>query len=141
MRSVAEYLPEVTRDFVLSEWYYSDWDKCPHDAWVEAVEVFEKYSGERMEIREVGVRTRLLSASHRGHIHFEYLRVSSYELDGALASRGAKAPMHEDWLSDEVTLAGRGELEHEILFSSGTVWRIRCATISYRYSPTPIPSA
>jgi hypothetical protein len=44
LRAVAEYLPDETKAFVLSDWYYSDWHRCPHDAWVEGLEIGEDAS-------------------------------------------------------------------------------------------------
>ena len=32
-------------------------------------------------------------------------------------------PKHEDWLNDEITLAGVGEVEHEIVFRAGTEYQ------------------
>jgi hypothetical protein len=56
LHSIAHYLPQPTRDFVLSDWYYSDTDKCPHDAWLESLEIFERFSGERKERRDIHIR-------------------------------------------------------------------------------------
>lgn len=89
LKAVSPYLPAETADFVLSNWYYSDWEKCPHDAWLESLEITELYSGQRKENREIHIRIRLLAASHRGHIHFDYADVSSYVLDAArIIARG-----------------------------------------------------
>jgi hypothetical protein len=137
LKTIAEFLPAETREFVLSDWYYdfSNWDKCPHDAWVESVEVFENFSGERKEQRNIGIRIRLLASSHAGHILFTYENVFGYELkfspsirrwDGKLV-----LPKHEDWMCDEISLNSRGHVVHEILFSSGCVWKIEAERISY----------
>jgi hypothetical protein len=133
LQAVAEYLPEETRAFALSDWYYSDFHRCPHDAWVESVEIGETSSGERQQIREPWIHIRLLSASHAGHIHFHYEKVIGYRLEGEQLL--ARATAHGDWLADELTLGSDGLLVHEILFLSGTAWSIECSGIRYEYVP------
>ena len=118
--SVAEYLP--------------DFDKCPHDAWVDSLEIVEHASGERKQIREIHIKLKLFGASHRGHIFYSYANVSQYDLNARWLYCRTE-PKHEDWLNDEITLAGMGEVEHEIAFRSGTQWNIRCKSISYEYRP------
>lgn len=66
LRSIAEYFPQATKSFVLSDWYYADFDKCPHDAWVDSLEIVERASGERKQIREIHIKIKLFAASHRG---------------------------------------------------------------------------
>jgi hypothetical protein len=127
-------LPEVTKSFVLSDWYYADFHKCPHDAWVDSLEIVERASGERKQLREIHIKLKLFAASHQGHIYYTYENVSQYDLNARwLYCR--TGPKHEDWLNDEITLAGTGEVEHEIVFRSGTQWNIRCKSISYEYRP------
>jgi hypothetical protein len=82
------------------------------------------------KIREIHTRLKLFAASHRGHIYFTYENVSRSKRKVAPLPYRAQ---HEDWLQDEITLAGIGEVEHEIVFSSGTQWNIRCRSISYEY--------
>lgn len=94
LRSVAEYLPEATKSFVLNDWYYgyTDFDRCPHDAWVESLEIVEHASGERHQIREIHIKLRLLASSHRGHIYFTYENVPiRSECKVALLSHGPQA--------------------------------------------------
>ncbi len=134
LQAVAEYLPDETRAFALSDWYYSDFHRSPHDSWVDSVEIGEDASGERHQNRQLWIRIRLLSGSQAGNIHFHYTGVTSYHLDGEwpLNRGGAK---HGDWLADEITLASGGQLLHEISFSSGIAWRIQSGSIRYEYLP------
>ena len=134
LQSVAEYLPDETKAFALSDWYYSDLHRSPHDAWVDSLEIGEDSSGERQQNRALWIQMRLLSASHAGHIHFHYKGVTGYRLDGEWPSsrEGAK---HGDWLADEISLASEGQLVHEISFSSGITWRIQSNSIRYEYLP------
>jgi len=132
--SIAEFLPPATKYFALSEWYYSDEDKCPHDAWVESLEVYERSSGVRGETRSIHVTIRLLSAWHRGHVFLRYENVIGYHL-GCSSDLMSSKEKHGDWMTDEITLASDRTVLHEISFSSGTLWRIRCSSISYEYVP------
>jgi hypothetical protein len=138
LKTIAEFLPAPTKEFALSDWYYSDQDKCPHDAWVESIELFENFSGEGKERRNIGIRIRLLAASDAGHILFTYENVFGYELkfsptirqwDGKLV-----LPKHEDWMADEISLNSRGHVVHEIHFRSGCVWQIEAECISYAFT-------
>src|SRR5262245_38425521 len=131
LNSVASYLPAATRDFALSDWYYSDSDKNPHDSWVERVELIETSSGERKQTRNIHINVELLSASHNARIVFRYENVVNYQL-GSFCDYIAK---HEDWLADEVTVGSGGTVLHEIAFSSGLKWKIQCKSISYEYVP------
>lgn len=139
LKTIAEFLPPETREFALSDWYFGDWDRCPHDAWLESFELFENFSGERKENRNVGIRIRLLSASHAGHIHFTYENVFSYDLNFSPKIRYWDSkpvlPQHNDWMADEISLSSPGNVVHEIHFSSGCVWRINAQRISYLFTP------
>jgi len=139
LREISEYLPAETRKFALSEWYFRDPDKCPHDAWVESFEIFETFSGERKERRDIGIRIRLLAASHRGHIHFTYKNVFGYGLNFSPTVRVWNGklvlPKHEDWLADEISLNSHGHVVHEIHFSSGCIWKIETESVSYSFGP------
>jgi hypothetical protein len=140
LKTIAEFLPAETREFALSDWYYdhSNWDRCPHDAWVESVELLENFSGERKEQRNVGIKIRLLAASQADHILFTYDNVFGYALnflpniqqwDG-----NPVLPKHADWMADEISLNSLGHVVHEIHFSSGCVWKIEAERISCTFT-------
>ena len=141
LKEISEFLPAETRQFALSDWYYDyrDFDRCPHDAWVESFEVFENFSGKRREHRNVGIRIRLLASSHRGHIHFTYENVFAYGLNFSPTVRVGDEklvlPKHEDWMADEISLNSRGHVVHEIHFSSGCIWSIEAESVSYSFGP------
>ena len=136
LRSISNYLPDLTKQFALSEWYWdrSNFDRCPHDAWLESIEVCEPFSGDRKRERTIRIKLRLLASSHRGHILFEYEDVVGYQV-GVPFLQMAQNTKHGDWLADEITLASNNQLVHEILFSSGAAWKIQCGSISYTYVP------
>lgn len=139
LKTISGFLPAATREFVLSDWYYTDPDKCPHDAWVENIELFENFTGERREKRNIGVRIRLLAASHGGHIFFTYENVFGYDLKFSPSIRywdeKLVLPKHEDWLADEISLNSHGHIVHEIHFRSGCIWKIEAESICYAFMP------
>ena len=128
--AVANWLPPNAKSFALSDWYRSDSDRNPHDAWVEAVTIAEHASGDRQQIRTIHITVLLLSASHDARIRFQYDNVLRYDLATA-----AVVTKHDDWLADEITLASGGTVLHHIVFASGTEWRIQYRDISYEYLP------
>ncbi len=84
-------------DFATQSWYRDHSNpRCPHDAWLESLEVRELARGERSEIRETEISIRLLDAYHQGTIIFRYSGVVSYEWLARDQGRG-----HGDFLSDE----------------------------------------
>ncbi len=116
-RRYNEYL-EANRDrfppsayaLATAHWYFgSDDRRCPHDGWLEAIEISEPSSGERHEKRTVSIRVRLLGAYHDGHIELLYPRVYRYRLDIHHGDLG-----HRDWRYDEFRLSDDGHLLHEI---------------------------
>jgi hypothetical protein len=134
LSAIADDLPAFTKEFALSDWYYSDSDRNPHDSWVETVEIREHASGDRRQVRNIQIKVELLTTSHSGRITFRYHNVVSYDLE----SWGNEPSKHGDWLSDEISLASGGNIVHEVLFSSGVKWRIKCNSISYEYTATEV---
>jgi len=117
------------RECFLSGWYALPEDhRCPHDAWVEAVTISEKASGDRQERRELEIRIRLLGAYHDGTIEFTYKGVDEYSVQASVATYG-----HGDWLRDEVEDCN-GAIVHTILLVKGRL-QIKAAEVEYRSTP------
>lgn len=128
LASIAERLPPSARAFALAEWHYDFEDpRCPHDAWVEQVEVLETGTGYRGEVRSLDLRVRLLGAYHDGHIELTYRAVHHYRI-------GSQRPDHGDWLYDEIRLSPEGRVLHEIEFV-GDTWEIECQDVAYEWKP------
>src|SRR5690348_1953791 len=71
-------LPPGAKSLATSDWYFSSSDhRCPHDSWLESVEVAE--AGE-INNRTLSVRIRLLGAYDDGHIDLHYSDVSHYSI-------------------------------------------------------------
>ena len=122
--------------FALAEWYrYPRDHRCPHDSWLEALEISEPAIGERKEMRNSAVTLRLLGAYHDGYIIFRYSGVQSYSVvaDSSAAGIG-------DWLTDEFSLVEDGWIEHRIHWSGQgpkreAVWAFKAREITYEWVP------
>jgi len=112
-----------------STWYTSPSDhRCPHDAWVEAINISEPASGERQEKRSLEIRIRVLGAYHDGIIEITYKRVDEYHLQASVGAAG-----HGDWLRDEVEDCGESIL-HTIALENGKI-QIKAMEAEYRWIP------
>ena len=128
LSSIADRLPTSARCFALAEWHYDPGDpRCPHDAWIERVEVLETGTGDRQEVRSLELRVRLLGAYHDGHIELTYQDVRRYRV-------ASRRPAHGDWLYDEIRLSSDGLVLHEIEIA-GDTWEIECQDIAYEWKP------
>ena len=120
-------------DFATAAWYRDPSDhRCPHDAWLEAIEISEPATGERKEKRQTAITIRLLGAYHDGEIIFRYSGVSSYVV-ASIASKDGIG----DWLRDEFSVCDAGTLRHRITWCSGLAtessWEILAEGISYEW--------
>jgi len=122
--------------FASAEWYADPRDhRCPHDAWLEAIEIGELATGDRSQFRTTHIVLRLLGAYHDGHILLRYSGVESYLLGGQSCAQGLG-----DWLSDEFSVNPSGVIVHHIKWSgrvprSETLWVIECRAVSYEWIP------
>jgi hypothetical protein len=126
--------PAAAYALATSDWYFDPGDhRCPHDAWLEAVQLVEPSSGERGEARSVSLTVRLLGAYHDGHIELSYPRVCSYRLDASELGGG-----HRDWLYDELRVDDAGRVEHEIEWAGAdhtARWTIVASDVQLRWMP------
>jgi len=117
-----------------SGWYHDAADhRCPHDAWLESVEIREPACGARREVRSMAMRVRLLGAFHGGHIELHYLPVHGYRLDFFPG-----AGSHRDRGYDEFTVNRAGRLIHTgEWFGAGetAVWRIEASDVELTWKP------
>jgi hypothetical protein len=136
LQSTREKFPSSAYALATSDWYHNFNDhRCPHDAWLESVEIGEDASGVRHEERTAALKIRLLGAYHDGHIELRYPRVFSYALRGDAVGRG-----HRDWLYDELRLSEQDRLIHEIEWcgtDDTAHWFIEAADLEFRWIPRP----
>lgn len=137
--SIRDKLPKTTADFALADWHYnSDDHKCPHDSWVESINISEPLINETKSERRIDISVRLLGAFHDGNIQLDYKNVTSYKLEApndAEYKKYRERSGHGDWLIDEVRLTESGNVFHEVIFRWGAQWSIECEELEYRWCP------
>lgn len=128
-----ERFPPGAYALATANWYHDFNDhRCPHDAWLEDLELTEPATGARRESRTLALRVRLVGAYHDGHVEFRYPQLFAYELSAPNGERG-----HGDWLYDEFRLTQTGRLLHEIEWSHGGRWLIEAADVEFGWVPRP----
>jgi hypothetical protein len=142
-------MPVRAWEFAAAEWHYNPDDhRCPHDAWVNRLEVVELAGGDRHQNRTLEIRVELLGAYHDGRIRLVYPGVTRYSFYLPWDPRsGAPAAGHGDWLVDEVSRSDSSRADrlvvlHEVAFANGSVWTIESDDIHYDWLPDePLSSA
>ena len=121
--------------FATETWYRDPSDhRCPHDAWLDSVEVRELAEGARHERRTGAITIRLVGAYHDGHIVFRYSGVTRFAIDCDSSAGGVG-----DWIRDDFSTSDAGLLEHRISWCRGTSseaeWFIEAAEVTYEWIP------
>jgi hypothetical protein len=130
-------LPKSVYEYATAPWHYDHNDsRCPHDSWLESLEIEELASGETREIRPTAIQMRLLGAFHDGTILIQYSDVQEYQFSkgpklGPPAA--ANTASHGDWLVDETSLSDKGLVVHEIRFSNNVKFLIICKEFTYTF--------
>ena len=132
--SIRERIPASAYEFAAAPWHYDHEDhRCPHDSWVESVQIREPSSGTRREKRDLEIDVRLFVAFHDGYLELFYHRVHSYSF--SVKKPGKGQIWHGDWLVDEVAISANGFVLHEVIFSSDSRWTIEAEDIRHRWTP------
>ena len=116
-----------------SVWYSDASDhRCPHDAWLESLQLSEQSHGDRSELRYSTIKIRLLAPYHDGFIELTYPKVFSYRITAYNCLRG-----HLDWRYEEFRLSDNGQIIHEIEWASDDdgVWLIEASDVLYQWVP------
>jgi len=140
-RRYAEYVEANTSRFppgalelATSSWYFDASDhRCPHDAWVESLEISEFGERGRQDVRNVEFRVTLLGAYRDGRITLHYPRVYGYEMRFSGGNRG-----HRDWRYDDFRVSEAGRLVHEIEWAGPTEtgrWLIDALDVEFIWTP------
>ncbi len=136
LESIKQALPPGASTFALAAWHYDMSDsRCPHDAWVEHLNIAEHSSGQRRQKRSVSLYLKLLGANHDGMIEIRYLNVLDYTLAGGGTIDENSTDGHGDWYVDDIQLLENGRVVHEVLFQRGYRWSIECDDIIYQWLP------
>ena len=128
-------LPPGARNFVFLPYHYAMTDpKCPHDSWVETVNILEMGSRTDRGRRRISILSRFLGAYHDGYFDIEYKNVDSYRMSLKTSYRKITPIGHGDWIVDEILLDRAGHVSHEIIFENGS-WKIICEDLNYSWHP------
>jgi hypothetical protein len=122
-------------EFSKEAWYSDPGDhRCPHDAWLESVEVREPAKGDRSQHRRTAITLKLLGAYQDGWIILTYSGVRSHTLTLYQCDQGVG-----DWLRDEFSPSSAGLICHRITWCSGAAgtsqWLIEAEDVKYEWQP------
>lgn len=126
--------PQSAYEFANAEWHYNAQDhRCPHDSWVDSLQILEKHSSTSDGNKGIEIQLALLGAYHDGQIQIYYEDVKGYNFN--LAPDSFEVKSHGDWIIDEIHLSEQGWLIHEIKFVLNGEWKIECENIKYVWLP------
>jgi hypothetical protein len=105
-----------------------------HDAWLEYLVVREPASGERKELRAIEIETCYLGPFRDCRIFLTYRQVQSFNLNTPAEFSAPPSYMtgHGDLLIHELCVEDNGLLVHELRFSRGSIFEIKCRDIEHR---------
>lgn len=143
LASIKDKLSENVFNFAIADWHYNPDDhRCPHDAWLESLNISEVRDIENPRNNEdIQIDIVLLGAYHDGRIHLSYKGVTYYNLGKApLVGKqaevfGKPAATHGDWIIDEISLSEENLVVHTIAFSNEVEWVIQCKDFEYQWIP------
>jgi hypothetical protein len=126
--------PPSAYEFSTADWHYNAEDpRCPHDAWVESLNIAENHLPKTDNKKGIKIELMLLGAYQNGQIKISYDGVRGYNL--TLFPDSFEVKSHGDWIIDEIRLSEKGWLIHEIKFWLNGNWQIECEDIQYQWLP------
>jgi len=128
--SIKGLLSDNLTDFVCDQRRYElSMAESLHDAWLINYSVDESHSEENIRSRYNKITIKLLGPYHDREFTLTYDHVVSYNVSVNGDTNVTKG--HGDLLVHEFQLSDRGNLVHELLFSSGMVIFIECESIKF----------
>ena len=141
LEEISGYLPTEARYFAQAGWHWDHIDhRCPHDSWLETLEIKEYPTNNADRRRRVDIHLLLLGPYHDGYISLYYPDVRCYRVgtfeSNPKDSGNCSLEGHGDWLIDEIVLSKDGYPVHEIQFDSCELnWYIEAHNIVYEWRP------
>lgn len=130
-----DLFPKNAYEFAIAEWHYNPQDhRCPHDSWVESLQIIEKEMPQEDNERGLEIEVCLLGAYHDGNIKIIYKGIKGYTFN-LVPDSVFKVKAHGDWIIDEIRLSEQEWLVHEIEFWLKGKWYIECEDIYYEWLP------
>lgn len=141
LNSNREVVPDSVFEFANADWHYNVMDhRCPHDAWLESIEIQEASSDDDDKLRRTSIHIALLGAHHNGRLCLSYSGVTNYNLSRDVSSddpflKSIFMNGHGDLLVDEFALSDDGAFIHVITFSNGVTWKIHFQDFAFKWTP------
>jgi hypothetical protein len=134
IRSIRSKLSPSAYAFSSNYDHYSlDSRRSLHDAWVRSIDIQEIGSGDRQQIRGVGIRLSLLGPYHDHLLTISYEDVTTYSFSAGTASDPLKNG-HGDIHVHELLLLDTGYLQHELMFTARTSFMVVCRDLQFEAS-------
>jgi len=136
-----ERIPNSVYEFANADWHYNTMDhRCPHDAWLESLEIKEISTEGEKRSRSNSIYLILLGAYHNGKLHLSYDGVTNYSFERNTSSDDPFLESifrngHGDLLVDEFSMSEENEMIHNLSFSNGVTWKIQFRGFSFEWIP------
>lgn len=139
LEEMRDSFPQNALAFASAKWHWDGADpRCPHDAWLEKVEIREIETEPGSSKRDLIIEARFLGAYHDGYFTLTYHDVKYYSLDKVQAEFSYnRGNGNGDWLLDEVYLDEKGLVFHDIEFANNCRWTIHCRDLEHTWTPSP----
>jgi hypothetical protein len=137
LEATREQFPPSAYAFAAADWQDDHTHpQCLHDSWLDSVTIAERHPSDDQQPRMVQITISLLGPLDSGYAKIEYLDVVSYQMDAQFQEpKSGLLPNHLYWAVDEVRLADKGRVVHEILWAAQARWLIECGDMRYRWLP------
>lgn len=135
LESIQDQLPSHVYVFASNFEHYSLSDHSSlHDAWLDYLNIVEPAEGGRQQLRSIEIEARFLGPFHDKRIYLNYETVVGFEL---VTPEYFERPSnvntgHGDLLIHEVRIEDNLVLVHELEFSRGSTFIIKCKNIKHR---------
>ena len=136
IETVKNRFSDKAYSFITEPWHYDSYfHQCPHDSWLEKLEITENYPKEDISERNTDIMIIFFGAYHDSILTIKYKNVVGYEknlntLPQPMLNKGAFSN-HGDFLYDQLIINEDNFLEHTIALSMGKFF-IKCKDIDYK---------
>ncbi len=138
IESIKSRLPKHVYNFASNYKYYNLTDHSSlHDAWLEYFNIREIAEGDRSEIRRIEIESNYLGPFHDCRINIIYNEVQSFSINTLRPPLSSNGWAHGDLMFHELRLEDNNILVHEIIYSTGSVYIIKCHDIVHNEVSIP----
>jgi hypothetical protein len=138
IESIKSRLPKHVYDFASNDKYYNLTDHSSlHDAWLEYFNIREIAEGDRSNIRRIEIESSYLGSFHDCRIDIIYKDVQSFSINTLRPPLSSNVGAHGDLTFHELRLENSNILVHEIIYSTGSIYIIKCHDIIHNEVSIP----